>query len=191
MLTNMQPTKSESNEGVRQFKVNAAKASDSGKLRRRPSALQPDCACSLTRRAARSVTQLYDVVLAPVGVKATQFVLLRAISNSGQVAQWQLARDLSIAVETLTRRLATMRRLGWVELQSGSDRREHLYRATTLGQQQLERAVPYWERAQERLREQLGEQGWKETQACLDRLAGAAERSVSARMKNVAPGLAA
>ncbi|MFL6439570.1 MAG: MarR family winged helix-turn-helix transcriptional regulator [Terriglobales bacterium] len=137
------------------------------------------------------MTQLYDVVLSPVGVKATQFVLLRAIYNSGQVAQWQLARDLSIAVETLTRRLATMRRLGWVELQSGSDRREHLYSATNLGQQQLERAVPYWVRAQERLREQLGEQGWKETQACLDRLAGAAERSVSARMKNVAPGLAA
>src|SRR5947209_7365917 len=109
MLTNMQPPKLESNEGARQFKDNTAKASASGKLRRRPSALQPDCACSLARRAARSVTQLYDVVLAPVGVKATQFVLLRAISNSGQVAQWQLASDLSIAVETLTRRLARIR----------------------------------------------------------------------------------
>lgn len=191
MPTNMQPPKFESNEGATQFKVKLGKALDSGKLRGGPSALQPDCICLLTRRAARSVTQLYDLVLSPVGLKATQFVLLRAISNSGQVAQWQLARDLSIAVETLTRRLATMRRLGWVELQSGSDRREHLYRATNEGQQQLERAVPYWERAQERLREQLGEQGWKETQACLDRLAGAAERSVSARMKNVAPGLAA
>jgi DNA-binding MarR family transcriptional regulator len=172
------------------FNGNGAKRPASGELSLVTSALQPDCACSFTRRAARSVTQLYDLVLSPSGMKATQFVLLRAISNSGEIAQWQLSKDLSIAVETLTRRLATMRRLGWVELHAGSDRREHLYRATDLGQQRLEQAIPYWQRAQERLREQLGEDGWKEMQACLDRLARAAERSLSARMKNVAPPLA-
>jgi DNA-binding MarR family transcriptional regulator len=172
------------------FNSNGSKAPATGLLCVGTSALQPDCACSFTRRAARSVTQLYDLVLSPAGMKATQFVLLRAISNSGQIAQWQLSRDLSIAVETLTRRLATMRRLGWVELQAGSDRREHLYRATDLGRQQLTQAAPYWHRAQERLREQLGENGWEQTQECLDRLARAAERSLSARMKNVAPPLA-
>lgn len=150
-------------------------------------ALDIECVCSLTRRAARSVTQLYDVVLAPIGMKATQFILLRAISEPGQIAQWQLSKDLSIAVETLTRRLATMRRAGWIELQSGADRREHLYRATPLGRQQLETALPYWHRAQERLREQLGEEAWKETQVCLDRLAIAAEKSLTARVKNLPP----
>jgi DNA-binding MarR family transcriptional regulator len=155
----------------------------------RTGALDADCACSLTRRAARTVTQLYDVVLAPIGLKATQFVLLRAISEAGQIAQWQLSKDLSIAVETLTRRLATMRRAGWVELHSGTDRREHLYRATPLGQQQLETALPYWHRAQDRLREQLGEEGWKQTQACLDRLAIAAEKSLTARAKNLPPAM--
>lgn len=152
-------------------------------------ALQLDCACSLTRRAARSVTQLYDVVLSPTGIKATQFVLLRAISDSGSIAQWQLSKDLSIAVETLTRRLATMRRMGWVELQKVSDKRERVYRATDLGKEQLEHAMPYWHRAQERLKDQLGEPGWRETLACLDRLALAAERSLSARSKNIAPRL--
>ena len=147
-------------------------------------ALDSDCACSMTRRAARSVTQLYDLVLAPTRIKATQFVLLRAIADAGQIAQWQLGKQLSIAVETLTRRLATMRRLGWVELRAGSDKREHLYSVTPLGQQQLERAMPYWRRAQDRLRDQLGEEAWKETHASLDRLALAAERSLSARMKN-------
>ena len=150
-------------------------------------ALDADCVCTLTRRAARSVTQLYDVVLAPLGMKATQFVLLRAISEAGEIAQWQLSKDLSIAVETLTRRLATMRRSGWIQLHSGADRREHLYTATPLGREQLERALPYWQRAQERLREQLGEQAWKETQAGLDRLALAAEKSLSARVKNLPP----
>jgi DNA-binding MarR family transcriptional regulator len=152
-------------------------------------ALDTDCVCSLTRRAARSVTQLYDVVLAPMGIKATQFILLRAISEAGQIAQWQLSKDLSIAVETLTRRLATMRRAGWVELHSGTDRREHLYSATPLGRQQLESALPYWHRAQERLHEQLGEEAWKETQTCLDRLAIAAEKSLTARVKNLPPAM--
>lgn len=153
------------------------------------SVLQLDCACSLTRRAARSITQLYDIVLAPLGMKATQFVLLRAIADSGQIAQWQLSKDLSIAVETLTRRLATMRRAGWVELHAGADKREHLYTATSAGRHQLEVAIPYWNRAQDRLREQLGPEGWRETQACLDRLAVAAERSLSARVKNIASRL--
>src|SRR5581483_3399420 len=170
-----------SNGGTKSAHVETAAA--------RCGALDADCACSLTRRAARSVTQLYDVVLAPLGMKATQFVLLRAISEAGQIAQWQLSKDLSIAVETLTRRLATMRRAGWVELHSGTDRREHLYSATPLGRQQLENALPFWHRAQERLHEQLGDAAWKETQACLDRLAIAAEKSLTARVKNLPPAM--
>jgi DNA-binding MarR family transcriptional regulator len=191
MLRKVQRTDSELIQaGSIHLNGNGTKTLDSCELEIVISALQPDCACSFTRRAARSVTQLYDLVLSPSGMKATQFVLLRAIFNTRQIAQWQLSKDLSIAVETLTRRLATMRRLGWVELHAGSDRREHLYRATDLGRQRLEQAIPYWQRAQERLKEQLGEDGWKETQACLDRLARAAERSLSARMKNLAPPLA-
>lgn len=147
------------------------------------------CACCLTRRAARSVTSLYDLVMAPSGLKATQFILLRAIADAGQIAQWQLGKNLSIAVETLTRRLASMRRVGWVELQSGVDKREHIYKITDLGRQQMEAAVPYWLRAQERLKEQLGDSEWEETRRCLDRLAVAAERSLSARVKNVVPRL--
>src|SRR5438270_1947404 len=137
--TNFEPIGPES----KHFKGNGSQAPASGELRVATSALEPDCACSFARRAARSVTQLYDLVLSPAGLKATQFVLLRAISNSGQIAQWQLSKDLSIAVETLTRRLATMRRLGWVELHEGSDRREHFYRATDLGRQRLEQTIPY------------------------------------------------
>ncbi|HWC19953.1 MAG TPA: MarR family winged helix-turn-helix transcriptional regulator [Terriglobales bacterium] len=148
---------------------------------------QGDCGCMLVRRASRSVTQLYDVVLAPIGMKATQFVLLRAIADAAEIAQWQLSKQLSIAVETLTRRLGTMRRMGWIEMRSGSDKREHLYSSTDLGREQLERALPYWQRAQERLREQLGQEGWNETVAALDRLAVAAERSLTARMKNITP----
>ncbi|HVH85145.1 MAG TPA: hypothetical protein VM912_00355 [Terriglobales bacterium] len=150
---------------------------------------QAECGCLLTRRAARSVTQLYDIVLAPIGMKATQLVLLRAIADAGQIAQWQLSKQLSIAVETLTRRLGTMRRLGWIELRPGSDKRERLYSATMPGRQRLELAMPYWYRAQERLREQLGDQVWEETIACLDRLAVAAERSLTARVKNTAPAI--
>jgi DNA-binding MarR family transcriptional regulator len=132
------------------------------------------------------VTQLYDLVLAPSGLKTSQFVLLRAIAEAGEIAQWQISKNLFVAEETLTRRLAAMRRSGWIGLRMGPDRREHLYRLTEAGRKQLEQAEPYWQRAQRRLREQLGEPNWKETMECLGRLAISASTSVSVRRKNLA-----
>ena len=142
------------------------------------------CACELTRRASRTVTQLYDLVLAPTKLKASQFILLRSIAEAEEIAQCEISKTLSVAVETLTRRLATMRKAGWVQLRMGADRRERLYSITDLGREQLKAAQPYWNRAEQRLREQLGPESWQQTQACLVRLGDAALLSLSARRKN-------
>lgn len=145
------------------------------------------CLCELARKASRSASQLYDLVLAPVGLKSSQFILLRAIAEAKEIAQWRLSRELGVAVETLTRRLATLRRSKWVELRMGTDRREHLYTITDLGESQLERARPYWNRAEQRLHDQLGDSGSREIRRSLDRLAQAALLSLSARRKNTIP----
>ena len=41
------------------------------------------CACFNLRKAARAVTQLYDEVLAPSGLRGTQFSVLAVISAAG------------------------------------------------------------------------------------------------------------
>jgi hypothetical protein len=59
MFTKMQRTNSEPIQAESiHLNGNGAKRSASGELGLVTSALQPDCACSFTRRAARSVTQL-------------------------------------------------------------------------------------------------------------------------------------
>lgn len=114
------------------------------------------CACSTLRRAARSATQLYDLVLQPMGLKATQFIALRSIDEAGELPQWRFAREQALAVETLSRRLAVLRRRGLVSVRVGGNHGERLYRVTEEGKQLLARAAPYWERAQRRLAQTLG-----------------------------------
>jgi DNA-binding MarR family transcriptional regulator len=144
------------------------------------------CMCAAVRRANRAVTQLYDAVLSPTGLKATQFILLHAIADSGSVAQWQLAQDNAMAVETLSRRLAALRRKKLIELQIGDHHGEHVYRLTPAGKELFQRALPYWHRAQERLQQVLDNQDLGDVVTLADRLTDAAAEAQELKMKNLA-----
>jgi len=115
------------------------------------------CVCSALRSAARSATQFYDLVLQPVGLKATQFIALKTIEEAGELQQWKFARQHAIAVETLSRRLAVLRRRGLVSVRTGGNHGERIYTLTEKGRQVLEEALPYWERAERRLSQTMGD----------------------------------
>lgn len=117
----------------------------------------PLCACAALRRAARSATQLYDLVLQPTGLKATQLFALMSIDQAGELEQWRFAQQHAVAVETLSRRLAVLRRKGWVSVRTGRNHGERIYALTEQGKKVLAAALPYWERAQKRLARTLGE----------------------------------
>ena len=119
-------------------------------------AIENLCTCAALRSAARSTTQLYDLVLQPSGLKATQFTALRTIAEAGEIAQWKFARDNAVAVETLSRRFTALRKKGLIASRIGGNHGERIYRLTEQGKEALKRALPYWERAQERLRQTLG-----------------------------------
>jgi DNA-binding MarR family transcriptional regulator len=119
--------------------------------------LETLCACAALRSAARSATQLYDLVLQPAGVKTTQFIALRCIDQAGEIPQWRLAREHAIAVETLSRRLAALRKRGLVSVRTGGNHGERIYSLTAQGKELVNRTIPYWERAQKRLRQTLGD----------------------------------
>ncbi|HUO14496.1 MAG TPA: MarR family transcriptional regulator [Verrucomicrobiae bacterium] len=114
------------------------------------------CACATLRKAARSVTQLYDLVLQPAGLKLTQFTALRSIYEAGELAQWKFARQHGVAVETLSRRLAALRHRGLVSVRIGGNHGERIYTLTEGGRDAYMRALPYWDRAQQRFRQTLG-----------------------------------
>ncbi len=133
------------------------------------------CACANLRRASRAVTQLYDEELRPTGLEPTQFTLLMALNSMGEVTQGSLGRKLILDSTTLTRSLAPLRARGWITSRRGQDRRERLWRLTTAGKRELERAQPYWEQAQRRLRKALGQNEWSSLQAVLVRVTRATE----------------
>jgi len=142
------------------------------------------CACAVLRRVSRCVTQLYDLVLAPCGLKCTQFVSLRAIDEAGEIAQYQFARRYAVAVETLSRRLGALRRKGLVRVRTGTRHGEQIYSLTDDGKKLLNQARPYWERAQERLRTALGEADWNLLFVIADRVADAALQAEKLRLRN-------
>ena len=59
---------------------------------------------------------------------------------------------------TLTRTLNIMGRHRWIAKRRGEDRREWRMRLSKSGETQFKQALPHWEKAQARLRRQLGEE---------------------------------
>jgi DNA-binding MarR family transcriptional regulator len=113
--------------------------------------------CASLRRASRSLTQLYEDALRPVGLRATQFTVLQTLFLAGEVTQGKLGQILAMDSTTLTRTLTIMGRHGWIAKRRGEDRREWRMRLSKAGETQLKQALPHWEKAQTRLRRQLGD----------------------------------
>jgi DNA-binding MarR family transcriptional regulator len=118
------------------------------------------CVCATFRRTSRALTQLYDEALRPLGLRATQFTILQALSLAGEVSQGELAQILAMDSTTLTRTLRIMGREGWIAERRGADRRERLLRLAKAGRNQFNRALPSWEKAQAQLGRQLGDKRW-------------------------------
>ena len=120
------------------------------------------CMCASLRRAARALTQHYEAALRPLGLKATQFTILQALSISREISQGQLGEILAIDSTTLTRTLEIMGRRGWISKQPGKDRRERRISLAKAGEIQLRRAMPLWEKVQAQLRDRLGNERWQD-----------------------------
>src|SRR5712692_6702607 len=128
------------------------------------------CACQNLRRLTRVVTRIYDQELRKAGLEITQFGLLTALAATGETNQKRLSAGLAMDSTTLTRTLGLIRRQGWIRVRRGKDRRERLFRLTQAGKSQLAGAQPYWERAEHRLRRELGEVGWKNMRETVSRM---------------------
>jgi DNA-binding MarR family transcriptional regulator len=115
-----------------------------------------DCLAAGLRRAARTVTAIYEEEMAGVGVRGTQFSVLVALAIGEELPVVRLAEILGIERTTLTRSLELLERDRLVEDVSSTDARVHLKRLTAEGRRVLEAALPRWERAQARVVNALG-----------------------------------
>src|SRR5215831_4677203 len=100
------------------------------------------CACQNLRRATRIVTRMYDQELKKAGLEITQFGLLMALAATGEVNQKRLSGGFVMDSTTLTRTLDRMQKRGWISVQPGADKREHLFSLTAAGKRQIAKAEP-------------------------------------------------
>jgi DNA-binding MarR family transcriptional regulator len=135
------------------------------------------CACQNLRRLTRVVTRIYDQELRGAGLEVTQFGLLTALATVGEANQKRLSAGFAMDSTTLTRTLGLLRKQGWVRAKRGKDRRERLFSLTAAGDRQLAAAQPYWAQAERRLRNQLGDAGWKNIRETVFQMTEAAMRA--------------
>jgi DNA-binding MarR family transcriptional regulator len=113
------------------------------------------------------VSRLYDEEMRGVGLRITQYSLLRVLQRSGEVRQRDLGELTQHDETTLTRNLLPLVEAGWVAVRAGSDRREKWLSLTPGGVAKLDEARPAWERAQQRMRSLLPERVWRDLLAVL------------------------
>ena len=116
------------------------------------------CHCITLRYAAQTLTEVYDRVLAPSGLKATQYALLESIlQDEAEQSITDLAQMLGSDRSTIGRNVRILARDGLVSMSRGSDRREHTVHVTQKGREAVSLARPLWQKAQTAVVDTLGQ----------------------------------
>ena len=82
------------------------------------------CLAHALRRADRVVSQLYNEHLAPLGIRATQFSVLRALDISGTTTASVIQDMLVMEQTTVSRALKPLIRDGYISVTEGATKRE-------------------------------------------------------------------
>ena len=116
-----------------------------------------ECNCLAIRQAARHVSQFYDQLFAPSGLRATQFAILSRLRHDGPMTINALAAALVMDRTTLGRNILPLQRDGLIEVvASPADRRRRELRLTESGAARQHTGVECWAVAQRRFDEVFG-----------------------------------
>lgn len=135
--------------------------------KRKPDKLQ-GCTNFKLRALLRRVARHYDLEMAKVGMKTTQFSMLSHLVNLGPVAPSELARQMGIEASTLTRNLRLLIAQGWAVQGRGTDARSRCIEVTASGRAQQIEGKRHWHRAQLELNRRLGDQQVAELHVLLE-----------------------
>ena len=120
-----------------------------------------NCACFNLRKTARLVAQIYDQQLRPFGLNNTKFTTLVATIMNAPISITDLAELLSTDRTTLTRNLKLLENDGLLTINPGNDSRSRNVIATDKGRKLINKALPQWNVAQEKILKRFGKSNWK------------------------------
>jgi DNA-binding MarR family transcriptional regulator len=119
--------------------------------------LGPVCICNNLRRAARLVTNYYDKLFEPTGLRVSQVTILAVLCRAGTQTINEMAEILELDRTTLSRNLKPLARQDLLTIAPGADQRTRVVSLTPEGEAVLLKALPIWEQAQADMVTGIGE----------------------------------
>jgi MarR family transcriptional regulator for hemolysin len=114
------------------------------------------CLAHALRRADRVASQLYNEHLAPLGIRVTQFAILRALQNLGPTTATHVQEALVMDQTTVSRALKPLIRDGYISVVEGATKREKSISLSKEGRKLYKHALGPWSDAQKMFRKKLG-----------------------------------
>lgn len=131
-------------------------------IKKQADQVEQSCVGYSLRQLDRVITNIYNSEFAAIGITSSQFNIFTAIAKMQPVSPAKVAKVMQLEKSSLSRNLEIMRRNGWL-LTEGNSRAMQLS-LTEKGEDIYGRAFPYWEKAQKRSQEIIGEEAAKNLQ---------------------------
>lgn len=132
------------------------------------------CNVTALRKATRRVSQLYDTVLVPCGLRSTQRAILMHIARAGTPTMGDLATALVLDRSALAHNLKPLERDGLVKLTvDRNDKRSRLVQLTARGEEKLRQSFDLWKKAQHSFETAFGAEQARELRSSLALIASA------------------
>ncbi len=122
-----------------------------------------NCACGNLRKTTRTITQFYDKILQPTGLRSTQCSLLLDIYLNENISVCDLGYILLMDQSTVTRNIEVLRKSGYIDIKKEEkDCRKKSISITDKGLRVIEAATPIWHEAQGKIENGIGKVRFEE-----------------------------
>jgi DNA-binding MarR family transcriptional regulator len=142
------------------------------------------CNCYALRRASRRVSQFYDQVLAPSGLRATQYMVLFEVERLGPISLLPLAKHMIMDRATIGHNIRPLEAKGYLTVTVGEDRRSREVALTKVGRKVLAETKLLSHRAQAIFEAEIGADESAKLRTVLRRIA---EREFAAEVHRSMP----
>lgn len=107
----------------------------------------------------------------PTGVSIVQLSILRALEREGPLGLSRLADNLVLERTSLYRTIEPLVDSGDVKITDADKGKSKFAELTSAGQKTIKRVMPYWEKAQERILNEVDSTNWQEMHGLMNAIA--------------------
>jgi len=114
------------------------------------------CVCFNLRKSARAITQVYDNMFRPIGLRVSQLAIINSVRIIGPLTVLELAEAIATDRTTVTRNIKPLARDGYIKVQTGVDRRSKEIVVTEKGKAIADKAMGIWKKYNDKIIKKMG-----------------------------------